>query len=116
MEAVLFLVILVVVLIAISRSRHVRFDREHRVPRLGWQTPIPFADLEVRVFRYRQEEDRRILSRIMGELWSGMAAGTEELHQVYVVTADRRIDLKQFRSKKKAAQYADEIRQMIAGS
>ena len=116
LEAVLFVVILIPVLIAISRARRVKFDRERRELLIGWQTPIPFADLEVRMFGYRLENESKALGCIMGGLWSGMASGTQELHQVYLTTGDGRVNLKRFRSKKAAAQYADEIRKVIAGT
>jgi hypothetical protein len=51
------------------------FDRKRRELRYGRETPIPFGELEVRVFRYRLEEDPADKGGIGGPLWGGLAAG-----------------------------------------
>jgi hypothetical protein len=112
--------VLVVVLVIIARVVALRrspkpvFDRKRRELRYGREVPIPFGELEVRVFRYRQEEDPDNKSGIGGPLWGGLAAGVEEIHRVYVRAGDRRVDLSEFRSAEDAERYADEIRAMIA--
>ncbi|MHC4709068.1 MAG: hypothetical protein ACYTA3_01215 [Planctomycetota bacterium] len=88
------------------------FDRERRELRYGRDAPIPFRELEVRVFRYRREEDPD--TKMGGPIWSDLAAGTEEIYRVYVRAGDRRVDLLEFPSAEEAERYADEIRAMIA--
>jgi hypothetical protein len=90
------------------------FDRERRELRYGREAPIPFNELEVRVFRYRQEEDPETKSGIQGPLWGSLAAGVEEIHRVYARAGQRRVDLREFRSREEAERYANEIREMIA--
>ncbi len=115
--SVLLLIAFIVVAIVVTRLRQPprpKFDSERRELRYGRGAPIPFRDLEVRVFRYRQEEDPETKSGIQGGIWGAMAAGTEELHRVYVRADHRRVDLKEFGSAEDAEQYANEIREMIA--
>jgi hypothetical protein len=109
-------VVLVIIarVVAFHRSPKPVFDRKRRELRYGREAPIPFRELEVRVFRYRQEEDPDNMSGIGGSLWGGLAAGTEEIHRVYVRAGGRRVDLSEFRSAEDAERYADEIRAMIA--
>jgi hypothetical protein len=110
--------VLVTVLVIIERVVAFRrtpkpvFDRERRELRYGREAPIPFSELEVRVFRYRQEEDPA--AKVGGPLWGSLAAGTEVIHQVYVRAGDRRIDLAEFRSAEEANRYAAGIRARIA--
>ncbi len=89
------------------RARKPVFDSERRELRYGKAAPIPFRDLEVRVFRYRREEEHE--RGLMGQL----AAGTEEVYQVYVRAGNQRVDLSEFRSKAEAEEYADKIRATI---
>jgi hypothetical protein len=112
---VIVLIVLIVIIGAIVKARLTPkpvFDRERRELRYGRDDPIPFRDLEVRVFRYRQEEDPD--KRGGGPLWGSLAAGIEELYRVYVRAGDRRVDLSEFQSAEEAEKYADEIRAMIA--
>jgi hypothetical protein len=106
-------VVLVIIarVVALHRSPKPVFDRKRRELRYGREVPIPFGELEVRVFRYRQEEDPD--TRIGGPFWSELAAGTEEIYRVYVRAGDRRMDLLEFPSVEEAERYADEIRAMI---
>jgi hypothetical protein len=101
------------VVVSVRRTPKPVFDRERRELRYGRGVPIPFNDLEVRVFRYRQEEDPETKSGIGGPFWGGLAAGIEEVYRVYVRAGDRRVDLAEFRSAEEAERYADEIRATI---
>jgi hypothetical protein len=110
---VLFMVLVIIVrVVAFRRTPKPVFDRERRELRYGKEAPIPFRELEVRVFRYRQEEDPA--TRVGGPLWGSLAGGTEEIYQVYVRAGDRRIDLAEFQSAEEANRYADGIRAKIA--
>jgi hypothetical protein len=110
---VLFVVLVIIVrVVAFHRSPKPVFDRKRRELRYGRDAPIPFRDLEVRVFRYRREEDPD--TTMGGPLWSGLVAGTEEVYRVYVRAGDWRLDLLEFPSAEEAERYADEIRAMIA--
>ncbi len=111
-----FLVLLAIAggVVRLKRNPKPVFDRDRRELRYGRNTRILFSDLEVRVFRYRQEEDPETRNGIQGSFWGGMAAGIEEIHRVYVRSGSQRVDLSEFGSAEEAESYADEIRAMIA--
>ncbi len=91
--------------VVIDIRKRLRFDEESRELRIGREAPIPFRDLEVRVFNYHREEDPETKNGgRVGGVWGGMAAGVEEIHTVYVRAGKRRVDLKEFRSAEEAVQ------------
>jgi hypothetical protein len=94
-----------------QRAPKPAFDRERRELRYGSEAPIPFGELEVRVFRFRLEKDSPTTAG--GPLWSSLASGTEETYRVYVRAGDRRIDLAEFQSAEEADRYAAGIRATI---
>jgi hypothetical protein len=101
-------------IVRLRRTPKPVFDRERRELRYGRRAPIPFSNLEVRVFRYHQEEDSETKSGIGGPFWGGLAARVEEVHRVYIRAGRLRVDLQEFRSAEAAERYANEIREMIA--
>lgn len=112
-----------------SHERKPVFDRERREFRAKGVSPIPFRDLEIRVFRYPGEQSRSsdsttLLSWIGGVLnstltlwWEAILeeapSGTEYRYRVYVRSGDTSVDLSEFRSRAEADNYADRVRELI---
>ncbi len=115
---IVLLVVLFVVTAAVVGARKTpTFDLKRRELRYGKEAPIPFSELEVRVYNiYEREKGPEADCRIKAGRWGGKAATKREIHRVYARAGELRVDLRDFHSEDEAERYAKEIREMISGS